>query len=282
MKLIAALPRMGQRTMRFTSILPAFFLSLSVTTATADVSVLPEAVSDAEMARLPDFCAARMKTPWGSPESRAWTARIGENFVDFFHYCAGLNFVNRYWAATNARQRTHYLQRADANFSYIVKALKPDFTMGADLFTNRGEVYKLMGRKADAMKDFRRATSIDPAFVRAYLQLADVLAGNKDRTHALEAVSEGLRHVPKSTALQRRYLELGGKEPFPAPVVDKEAPVPTPNPAPQPAEPAPAPVSAPAPAPAPVDPAPQPAAPNVAPPAIGTPKNPYCRFCPPE
>ncbi len=263
---------MGQRTMRFTSILPAFFLSLAVTTATADVSVLPEAVSDAEMARLPDFCAARMKTPWGSPESRAWAARIGENFVDFFHYCAGVNFVNRYWAASNPRQRSHYLQRADANFSYVVKALKPDFTMGAELFTNRGEVYKLMGRRADAIKDFRQATKMNPAFVRAYLQLADVLAENKDRTHALEAVSEGLRHVPKSTALQRRYLELGGKEPFPAPVVDKEAPVPAASPAPQPAEPVPAPVDA----------APQPATPNVAPPAIGTPKNPYCRFCPPE
>lgn len=265
---------MGRWTMRFALILPAVLLSLPVPTAKADVSVLPEAVSDAEMARLPDFCTVRMKRPWGSPESKAWVVRIGENFGDFYHYCAGLNFVNRYWAASNPRQRSHYLQRADANFSYIVKALKPDFTMGAELFTNRGEVYMLMGRKADAIKDFRRATSIDPAFARAYLQLADVLAGNKDRTHALEAVSEGLRHVPKSTALQRRYLELGGKEPFPAPVVDKDVPAAAANPAPEPAEAAPAAV--------PAETALQPAVPNEAAPAIGTPKNPYCRFCPPE
>lgn len=265
---------MEQWTMRFASILCAVLLGLPVATATADVSVLPEAVSDAEMARLPDFCRARMKTPWGSPESRAWRARIGENFVDFYHYCAGLNFIHRYWAATDARQRTHYLQRADANFSYIVKALKPDFTMGAELFTNRGEVYKLMGRRADAIKDFRRATSIDPAFVRAYLQLADVLAGNKDRTQALEAVSEGLRHAPKSTALQRRYGELGGKEPFPAPAVDPEAPVPAASPEPLPADPTASAV--------PAEAAPRPTAPNTEPPAMGTPKNPYCRFCPPE
>lgn len=265
---------MGRWTMRFALILPAVLLSLPVPTAKADVSVLPEAVSDAEMARLPDFCTVRMKRPWGSPESKAWVARIGENFGDFYHYCAGLNFVNRYWAASNPRQRSHYLQRADANFSYIVKALKPDFTMGADLFTNRGEVYKLMGRKADAIKDFRRATSIDPAFVRAYLQLADVLAGNKDRTHALEAVSEGLRHVPKSTALQRRYLELGGKEPFPTPVVNKDVTTSPANPERPSTEPVPAAVH--------VESAPQPAAPGGVAPAIGTPKNPYCRFCPPE
>ncbi len=257
-----------------TIFLALFLLGMSATPATAEVTVLPEAVSDAEMARLPDFCAARMKTPWGSPESKAWVGRIGENFVDFYHYCAGLNFINRYWTAADTRQRTHYLQRADANFSYIVKALKPDFTMGADLFTNRGEVYKLMGRKADAIKDFRRATSIDPAFVRAYLQLADVLAGNKDRTHALEAVSEGLRHVPKSTALQRRYLELGGKEPFPTPVVNKDVTTSPANPERPSTEPVPAAVH--------VESAPQPAAPGGVAPAIGTPKNPYCRFCPPE
>jgi len=48
-------------------------------------------------------------------------------------------------------------------------------------------------------------------------------AGNKDcrlkqDKKALETISEGLRHLPDSKGLQRRYKALGGKLPYPAPI----------------------------------------------------------------
>jgi hypothetical protein len=164
-------------------------LGLAVGNEPLEAAVLPDAVTPAEMARLPPYCPASMTTPQDSPEARAWRGRIGENFIDFFHYCMGLNYVNRYWAASSEIERNYYLQRAKAQFDYIEKPLKPDFTMGADL----------------------HVTTNSPA-------------------RALETVTEGLCHVPDSKALQRRYLELGGKKPFPEPIatksVDPESPLP--------------------------------------------------------
>lgn len=233
----------------------------------------------AEMQRMPPYCQVKWNSPPTSPEWKSWRDQIGSNYIDLHHYCAGLNFVNRYWGSRNAQDRGFYLQSAMNNFNYMVKAEKPDFALRAELYSNRGEVFRLMGRPGEAVKDFNHVLSINPKAVKPYLQLADLHVASKAPARALEAVTEGLRHVPDSTALQRRYLELGGKKPFPDPVVAKAA-------GPVPAQPN-APASKPQAAAEPVEAAsveskPQPAAQTGASPAIGTPQNPYCRFCPPE
>lgn len=241
--------------------------------AALDMSVRPNA---GEMRSLPPYCAARLNAAQGSPEWNAWRAQLGENFIDIHHYCFALVAVNRYWGARTPQDRGFFLQRAQNNFDYIVNAAKPDFPLRAEVHVKRGSLFRLMGKPGEAAKDFNQALAINPRLVKAYLQLADLNGAGKSRQRALEVVTEGLRHVPDSTALQRRYLELGGKKPFPEPVTKEAEPaeVPPDTPATQPsaaAEPAEA---------AAVQP--PPAAQTEAPPAIGTPKNPYCRFCPPE
>lgn len=244
------------------------FMLVSTSAVAVDTGLRP---TDAEVERLPAYCQAKYKLAAGSPEWRAWQDRIGQNFIDIHHYCAGLNFVNRYWGARSKADRTFYLQRAMTNFDYMVKAEKPDFTLRADLYGNRAEVFKLMGRPGEAIKDLNTVLGIDPKLVRPYLQLADLHVAAKAPKKALEVLTEGLRQVPDSTALQRRYLELGGQKPFPEPVQAKAV------------EPAPAQAVAPASPVAQTVPAAdtQPAS-KAAAPVIGTPKNPYCRFCPPE
>lgn len=232
----------------------------------------------AEMPRLPDYCQAKFNLQRGSPEWNAWRDRLGESFNDIHHYCAGLNYVNRYWGARSKRDKNFYLERALAGMDYLVKSHKPDFPLRAEMYSNRGEVYKLMGRPGEAVKDLNQAIASDPRMVRPYLQLADIHAKGKSASRALETVSEGLRHVPDSTALQRRYLELGGKKPFPDPAVAKAPEPPVQQDAPAPSEAARAEAVTPAAAAVVTE-----GAPSIdAAPTIGTPKNPYCRFCPPE
>lgn len=240
-----------------------------------DTGLKPNAV---EMMRLPPYCQAKFNAPTSSAEWKAWRNQIGENFIDLHHYCAGLNYMNRYWGARSAPDRSFYLQRALTNFDYMVKAEKPDFALRVELYSQRGEVNKLLRKPGEAIKDFNKARSIDPKAVKPYLQLADLYVATKASARALETVTEGLRQVPDSTALQRRYLELGGKKPFPDPLVAKAAEPAQPEPEPQPA----APPTAAEPGASVVESGPEPAAPTTASPAIGTPKNPYCRFCPPE
>jgi tetratricopeptide (TPR) repeat protein len=242
-----------------------------------DTGLRPNA---AEIMRLPKYCQVKYNAPQGSPEWKAWQDQIGKNFIDLHHFCAGLNFVNRYWGARTAPDRSFYLQRAMTNFDYMVKAEKPDFALRVELYSQRGDVFKLMRRPSEAIGDYNKALSINPRAVKPYLQLADLYVASNMRARALEAVAGGLRHLPDSTALQRRYLELGGKKPFPEPIVAKAAePGSVQDVAPTPAaEAATEPVSVSAPA---VSPEPEAvAAPQSAP--IGTSRNPYCRFCPPE
>jgi len=238
-----------------------------------DTSFEPNA---SEMARMPEYCKVKFRSPQGSPEWLAWRDRMGRNFIDIHHYCAALNFMNRYWGATDARARSHYLRSALDNFSYMVKAESPDFPLRAELYSNRGEVFKLQGRPGEAERDFRHALELDPRLTRPYLQLIDLYEGRKQRKAALETATLGLRHNPESKAMQRRYLELGGAKPFPEPFVAEVKPevepvVPDQPPASEPGAAAPV-------APA----APEPETMVAPPAAIGTPKNPYCRFCPPE
>lgn len=260
----------------FTSLILA-----SVTPAVAGINtnVMPNA---AEMSRLPIYCQAKLSGFAGSkasPEASLWQSRIGENWLAFHHYCFGLTSVNRYWGARTAKERSYYLEVALNNFNYMVRAEKPDFSLRAELYSNRGEVFKLMGKPGEAVNDYHHALSINPRIVKPYLQLADLHVAGKTPARALETVTEGLRYLPDSKALQRRYLELGGKKPFPDPIVAKAA-EPPPQKSDEPAPPSEtaiekeaAPASSPESVPA-----------STAQPqqTIGSPQNPYCRFCPPE
>jgi len=178
---------------------------------------LPYAVSPMELSRLPQYCAVRMKADMRSSEYQQWQKRIGENFVDFLHFCSGINFINRYWGARSSYERNYYLQNALGEFDYMVRAEKPDFALRAELYSYRGEVLRLMGKTGEAIKDFNKALTIDPKMVKVYEQLADLHLKAKEPARALEAVTEGLRHAPDSRGLQRRYGELGGKKPYPEP-----------------------------------------------------------------
>lgn len=233
--------------------------------------------NESDIPRMPEYCKVKFLAPQDSPEWRMWQQRIGHNFIDLHHYCAALNFMNRYWSARDANDRGFYLKNALDNFNYMVKAEKPDFLLRAELYSRRGEVFKLNGKSGEAERDFRHAIELSPRLTRPYLQLIDLYEGRKQRNAALELATLGLRHNPDSKAMQRRYLELGGRKPFPepfaataktgaAPVVPDQPPASKSD------------------AEAPVVPAIEETAPATASPpaAIGSPKNPYCRFCPPD
>jgi len=268
---------MKKSNLKAKTVLMLLCLAASISPAVAvETGIRP---NSAEMLRLPAYCQVKFNSSPESPEWKAWRDQIGQNYIDLHHYCAGLNYVNRYWGARKTQDRGFYLQRAMANFDYMVKAEKPDFTLRAELYSNRGEVFKLMRKPGEAVKDFNKALSINPGIVKPYLQLADLYVSSNASARALETVTEGLRHLPDSSALQRRYLELGGKQPFPEPIVTMVAePVPS-----QPAELAPEleTIIEPNPAPA-VSAGSEPVTTNASPAPIGTPQNPHCRFCPPE
>lgn len=233
------------------------------------------APSDAEMASLPPYCKARMKSGQGSPDYRMWEQTLGRDFLHTHHYCAGINFINRYYRARSQRDKTFNLNNALESLSYMVEHASPSYSLMPDVYLNRGLTYSLMKRPGAAMTDMQKAIELNPRLVKAYNVLADYYVSTKRQSKALETVVAGVRHNPDARSLQRRYQELGGKLPYPSPIDPPQVEAPT--------------VKAAEDIPPPAQPTDEPAAeaaataasvPETSAPRIGSPGNPYCRFCP--
>lgn len=240
--------------------------------------------SPAELASLPAFCAVRAQ-PYGNqpghPEVKPWLSIYGQDWIHMHHYCSGLNAINRSYRSANRKEKENALQNAVSEFDYTLRNISQNTRLSAEVFMARGQALLGLGRTPAANRDLEQALVIDPSLRRAYGLLADSYIALKQRDKALQVISEGIRHNPESTSLKRRYDELGGIKPYPPAymaaspeeALSTEAPsalvkqiepesvkdaggIGQPTPAERPSE-------------APV------AAPN-----IGSPTNPYCRFCP--
>jgi len=182
--------------------------------------LLPSRPTVPEMALLPEYCKVRLTEDQGSLEFRSWMQRLGPKFLGMHHYCNGLNNINRYLYRVADKKRGYYLSRVLPEMDYVAKDMPPDFPLAGDIYLNRGIALQLMKKDALAITDFNKAIKHDPKQIRAYLEIADIHSKTKNNVKALEIITNGLRQVPDSKRLQKRYLELGGKEPFPSPVVD--------------------------------------------------------------
>ncbi|MDO9007361.1 MAG: hypothetical protein Q7U80_03985 [Thiobacillus sp.] len=188
--------------------------------------------------------------------------------------------MNRARGIASVKDRQSTLGAAMTNFNYVLKYTQPGFYLRSEILMNRGIALSMQHKDGEAMGDLLKAIEIDPKLPRAYATLADMYEKQKNRSKALETVTAGLRHNPDTKSLQRRYTELGGKLPYPAPALaaDAEASAAQTTATPTPAATHPG-ESGTATAPDPT-PAMAPAVEPPTAPKIGSPKNPYCRFCP--
>jgi tetratricopeptide (TPR) repeat protein len=239
-------------------------------------------MTDLEVKQLPNYCMVKYREQRGDTGARGeGMALLGPQYSNVHHYCGGLNYLNRYYKNMGRRDAGSYLAFAINEFTYMVDHMVPQSPIGAEIFLNRGIAYSLAKNDAKAMGDLQRALSLDPKLARAYISIADQYAKQKNNKKALDVVTEGLRHVPDNRALKRRYGELGGKQPYPEPAVANQPLVPAETKSQAKAEASTATQQAGAPEAVADEASPKAAeAQRAAPPQIGSPNNPYCRFCP--
>jgi tetratricopeptide (TPR) repeat protein len=204
---------------------------------------------------------------------------LGEQFKNSHHYCTGLNFLNRYYRSPVSGDGKSMLHFAINEFTYMVDHLVPNSSLAGESFLERGVAFALSKRDAEAAGDFQQAVIHNPRLAKAYLGWADFLADRKRREEALKVVTEGLRHVPDSRPLQRRYESLGGKLPYPESVI-AVAPLKEGSTESRKAEELPSHQAVPA--AIPDASAPSTRATQAPSPASSENKRPYCRFCPDE
>ena len=223
-----------------------------------------------EVRLLPYFCMVKYREHHGDPGAlhEGWNL-MGRQFNNVHHYCNGLNFINRYYQSMGLDAASN-LSLAINEFNYMVDHPVPNSPIRAQIYLQRGIAYSIAKRYAEAINDLQRAVILNPKLSQTYITLADNFEKIKARDKALEVVSEGLRQIPESKALKRRYDELGGKQPYPVAVVVAPTPQQT-----EPQDKSTSPVATQN--PSEESTAAQQGSPPAAP--SGTSKNRYCRFC---
>lgn len=216
-----------------------------------------------------------------------------QNWGHMHHFCDCVRFTNRAITKSGV-ERTHEISRAIDGCDYVLRHTAPDFNMRGDVHLQKGRALNILKKETQASSEFSKALSLNPDLIPAYVALSDHYARLGARKEALNMATEGLKRVPNSKVLQRRYTELGGTLPFPEPL--RREPPAVPEVVPEPATPG---VDA-QPNVAPADDkkmgvapsgnttaadsavaAPTAPAPTGTAPIIGTPDSPWCRFCPP-
>lgn len=245
-----------------------YWLSLFLLTATPAWAVLPWGATPAEQA----MCQARVYSRLD---------RSDPGSMHMHHYCDGLRFIDRAYAAMgNKRDMQYYLKESIGGFDYVLRSVQDSYVMRGEVHFGKARALMLMDKNAQAVAEFHKALSHKFDTPAVYQALADYYRGAGNNQKAMEMVTEGLGRNPDSKGLKRRYTEFGGKLPYPVatepampekaedkPVVKIEVEPPSVDTGGQ--------TSAPTQPTVPVLQTPQ-----IEPPELGSPKNRYCRFCP--
>ncbi|CAH1202348.1 Tetratricopeptide repeat-containing protein [Candidatus Nitrotoga sp. BS] len=239
------------------------------------LAVLPYKATAAEISILPRICQAKLN--FNPATDRQYPGKVGPDWQHFHHYCYALVFFNRYKGSfSNKSDQQFYFQSAIGEFEYIFEHSSPTFWMRPEMHVQKGKLFAAVKRNFEAESEFQQALQINPNYVQAYVALSYFYKNTGQKSKYITALEQALQLAPNSKSMQRRYKQVTGKT-FtpPPPTVERAAQdAPTPMPVVQAAEtsevnlPTTQPVSA--------------SPPVVVPEKIGTPTNPYCRFCLPE
>ncbi len=205
------------------------------------------------------------------------------------HECDCVRFINRAYSVMNNKAALKYnLGEAIGGCNYNLSHSGANNPWAPNAHFQIGLAMKLKNNPIGAISSFGKTLELNPRHQQAYSEMANIYFGLKNKKKALEIATEGLRWIPDSKPLQRQYNRAGGKLPYPTPYEKvkstpkaeiKEQPIPAKD-----------------------STTPEPATPTLPEPQkviettqssqtknqseqqisepIGSPKNPWCRFCP--
>jgi tetratricopeptide (TPR) repeat protein len=256
----------------------------------AAYALQPFAVTESELALMPQYCQAKYGKDRGNQAiGNKWREIYGDkNWANQHHYCDALKFIVRANRNLGDKAELSYnLEQAQRGIEHMLNVEQtPDWVLRPEAHVNLGKLYLHMirvgkGSEGKAVRNFEQAILIQPDYEPAYSALSDFYADKGLKQKALNVIEEGLRHAPESKMLLRRFKELGGKTP-PVPLVMTKPPTPD--------EAIASPVkqeqsqsgntTIPPPPDVPGATSPEPPPKQTTPPRIGSPSNPWCRFCP--
>lgn len=141
-----------------------------------------------------------------------------------YHFCDCVRFVHRANASMlDKAALRHNTNEAIGGCNYFLSKVPANDPWVPNAYLQIGLAKQLQGKQGEALSAIYKALQLNPRLLEAYLAMANLYADLNDKKKALEIVTEGLRHVPDSQALQKRYQRLGGALPYPTPYEQRAA-----------------------------------------------------------
>ncbi len=219
---------------------------------------------------------------WSSFVRTAEETQLCKSLQITNHECDCVRFINRAMRSMKDEAEFKYnLGEAIGGCNYNLTH-SPGSPWNANAYYQIGLAQHLLKKPVEAVTAFNNAIRLNPRYEQGYSELANVLMSMKSKENALKTVSEGLRWLPDSKVLQRKYKRYGGILPYPPPHEQAIPPAPTnaasvtgtEQPSGTPSEQSAAAVPI-------IKASETPSRPDAALSAvIGSPTNPWCRFCP--
>jgi len=180
--------------------------------------------TEAAWQALPPYCKARILHK--EAEYAHWNSVLENSiFGSVHHYCAGLNYFNNYYKSVTPQDKHYSLTRAIDEISYSIRHAKGTERILPEFYVNRGKAFFLLGQMKEGTDDMEKAIELNPRTGAAYIALARSYGDMHEKDQALQFATEGLRYLPDSKSLKRIYDEMGGKQPYPKPYEKEEAPI---------------------------------------------------------
>jgi tetratricopeptide (TPR) repeat protein len=239
--------------------------------------------TQAEYQAIQQWCIGREK--WSAEGSKTDYPHPQEYF-HFHHYCYAINYVNKLYSTVDPGKRRYLAQLVVGDTGYVISHVPEDHFLMPEVYALRGRGLLLAKQMPQAESSLLKALALDSRHLGAHLSLGALYLESKRKEKAIETVKAGLTIDPQHKGLRRLAGELGIKleelKPSPAPQQPATAPA-----TPQSAGAHTPPTATPAQKPAlgEVDKPPtktdvSPKTTETAPPNVGSPTNPWCRFCP--
>jgi len=176
-----------------------------------------------ELAMMPPYCTAYYGHFVGLPrlENSPLRNTIPPGCPSLHHYCDGLKAMIR--VDKYGTESKHWLRLAIQSFR--TAAHRKDWSscsLKPEAYMNLGKALLRKSRRegtstAEGIANLMKAIELKPDYIQAYSALSYYYSSSGDKEKALSVVTDGLRHVPESKWLLQRFKKLGGKTP-PTPI----------------------------------------------------------------
>lgn len=165
---------------------------------------------DHELPYLPPYCryCAAINKYRYKHEKEKWQRVLKSKGkpMHLHHYCFGLIMLNR--LSRGVGKRSALLKRAESQFDYVIRHSRPDFVLLPEVYLKMGVTQQLIGKDAEALKYFIKATKLKKNYVPAYIRIIDYYKGYGDAKNAIRVARLGLKYSPNSSALKKELSQL--------------------------------------------------------------------------